>query len=67
MACMPRPLVATPLALLEAEEGEEALEEEEEEKEELEGEPPALPPEPPLGPFSSVPPMIVWAPAPGPP
>jgi hypothetical protein len=47
-------------------------EEEEEEGEEGKGEggeeePPELPPAPPVGPLISVPPMIAWAPAPGPP
>ena len=58
------PPAATRLAFVEDEEEEE----EEDEKEELdEEEPPTLPSEPPPGPFSSVPPMIAWAPAPGPP
>lgn len=66
-AARPPPL-ATPLAVV----AEEEEEEDEEEREELdEDEPLALPfepvPDPPLGPFSSVPPMIAWAPAPGPP
>ncbi len=49
--------------------GEEEEEEEEEggEEEEGEGEPLELPPAPAPGPLISVPPMIAWAPAPGPP
>ncbi len=39
----------------------------EEEEEEGEGEPLELPPAPPRGPLISVPPMIAWAPVPGPP
>ncbi len=47
--------------------GEEEEEEEEEGGEREEGEPLELPPAPPPGPLISVPPMIAWAPAPGPP
>ncbi len=70
--CPLRP-AATPPAPREDGAGEEKLlaalpgEEEEEEEGEGEGEPLELPPAPPPGPLISVPPIIAWAPAPGPP
>jgi hypothetical protein len=67
----PPPSPIAPVPRGEAEEGEESVEvgveEEEEPEEPLLEPPPESPPEPPPGPFSNVAPMIVWAPAPGPP